>query len=380
MKRYLWTVCVVVMSAGLAVATVPAFANRAMVPTTASTGVLDLTLLDQGQGTFRLQNSKYQVTFPAKPTVSAQDSVAKGITIKGALAIQTTDGAGNLGNGFMMVPIPAGVPYDAKAGLNAARDSILKSVKGKVVKESPANVGGVPGTKTVAHGSVDGTKLEVSTWFAFDVKNHTVLGLFTLRELGKANSDVQAFVDSFKVVSVGAALVGGKDDGIERTGFHNVEIAPAANGTYVLNGEGFSVVYPTKPAFTTFDVPWPTGANKAGTAMAEQGDGAHGIVVTYVPDGIAYNAKLGLDGARDKMLEGMKAKLVSEKPATLAGFKGRVVYGSLIMQGKQVTVRAHLAYLPKRRAAFGVLSLWVAGDRVGEKNANTFLKSLKITK
>ncbi|MBP9086734.1 MAG: hypothetical protein KBG15_11485 [Kofleriaceae bacterium] len=380
MKRYLWIVCAAVMLAGPAVASVPAFADQALAPTAKATGVLDLTLLDQGNGIYRLQNSKYQVTFPAKPDVSAQDSTTKDITIKGALAIQTTDRAGNLGNGFMMVPIPAGVPYDAKAGLKAARGSILQTVKGKVVKESPANLGGVPGTKTVAHGIVDGTKLEVSTWFAFDVKNHTVLGLFTLRELGAASDDVQVFVDSFKVLGAGAALVGANDDGIERTGFHNVEIAPAGNGTYVLNGDGYSIVYPSKPAFSTFDVPWPTGPNKAGTAMAEQGEGAHGIVVTYVPDGVTYDAKLGLDGARDKMLEGMKAKLVSEKPTTVSGFKGRVVYGSMIIQGKQATVRAHLAYLPKRRAVFGVLSLWVAGDRVGEKNANTFLKSLKITK
>ncbi len=380
MKRYLWTVCAVVILAGSAAATVPAFADQAMAPTAKSTGVLDLTLLALGNGAYRLQNAKYQVTFPAKPDVSAQDITSTDITIKGALAIQTTDGAGNLGNGFMMVPIPAKIPYDAKAGLKAARDSILQSVKGKVVSEVSASVGGVPGTKTVARGSVDGAKLEVSTWFAFDKKNHTVLGLFTLREVGAASADVQAFVDSFRVVGASAVSAGETDDGVERTGFHNVEIAPAANGTFVLKGEGFSIVYATKPTFSTFDVPWPTGANKAGTAMSEQGDGAHGIIITYVPAGLSYNAKVGLDGARDKMLEGMKATLVSDKPATLSGNKGRVVYGTLVMQGKPTTVRAHLAYLPKRRAVFGVLSLWVAGDRVGEKNANLFLKSLKISK
>lgn len=126
----------------------------------------------------------------------------------------------------MMVPIPAGVPYDAKAGLKAARGSILQTVKGKVVKESPANLGGVPGTKTVAHGIVDGTKLEVSTWFAFDVKNHTVLGLFTLRELGAASDDVRVFISSRSSAPALPSSVLA-DDGIERTGFHNVEIAPA---------------------------------------------------------------------------------------------------------------------------------------------------------
>lgn len=373
MKRNLWTVCVAVALCAPAMVSLPAFADQAAL-VGKSTGVLDLQLVDAGSGQFVVRNKTYSVAFPAKPSVAPQDTPTTAGEIKGALALQTTDAAGNLGNGFMLVPIPKDVPYDAKAGVKAARDGMLNVLNGKVVKEQTVDLAGLKAVKTLARGTVQGQALEVNMWITFDAKNRALVGLFTIRESGKSDG-VQAFVDSFQVAGGGALL---EADGIEKTGFHNVTIAVQKADKYLLTGEGFSIVYPTKPTFSTFDVPWPTGATKAGSAMAEQGEGAHGIIITYVPDGITYDAKKGLDGARDKMLEGMKAKLVSEKVATLGGVAGRVVYGSLTVGGKQATVRTHFAYYPKRRLVFGVMSLWVSGDKKGEINANLFLKSLKM--
>lgn len=375
MKRYLWTVCAVVALCAPAMISLPAFADQAALGGK-STGVLDLQLADAGNGQFFVRNKTYSVAFPAKPSVSPQDTPTAAGEIKGALALQTTDAAGNLGNGFMLVPIPKDVPYDAKAGVKAARDGMLNVLKGKIIKEQAMDLAGIKATKTMARGTVQGQALEVNMWIGFDTKNRALVGLFTIRESGKSDG-VQAFVDGFQVTGNATLVDAG---GIEKTGFHNVTIAPQSGDKYLLTGEGYSIVYPTKPTFSTFDVPWPTGATKAGSAMADQGESAHGVVITYVPDGIVYDAKKGLDGARDKMLEGMKAKLVSEKAATLGGVAGRVVYGSLAVGGKQATVRTHFAYYPKRRLVFGVMSLWVSGDKKGEINANLFLKSLKMKK
>jgi hypothetical protein len=377
MKKTALSWCVLLPLVGALAISQPAFADRDSPSSPVTTGVLDLTLKDLGNGQFVLANSNYQLTFPAKPEVNKQDTPTAAGTIKGALAIQTTDAAGNIGNGFMIVPVPAGVPFDAKAGVKAARDGMMGTLKGKVTKEEQTTIAGLKVTHTIAIGTVDGAKIEVHLWIGFDNAHKALVGLFTLREIGKG-ADVQSFVDSFKLIGGQAESA----DGIVKTGFHNVVISPVTGkeGSYLLKGDNYSVVYPAKPNFEQFDVPWPTGANKGAIATAELGDGANAILMTYVPSDVTYDANKGIDGARDNMLATMKAKLTGEKPATIAGFKGRTVFGTMKVKEKNATIRVSFVYLEKRRLVFGIMNLWASGDKIGEANANAFVKSLKLSK
>jgi hypothetical protein len=340
--------------------------------TATPTGVLDLVLRPSTNGSYVLGNANYQLTFPGKPQVSAQDTPSDAGVIKGASALQGDVPA----FGFFLVPIPPGVTYDAKAGVKGARDGMINNTKAKMVSESQTQLSGVPVNKVIATTKAGPIDITLTAWIGFDEVQRTMFGVFTLEQTGKPSTLSQAFVDSFRALAGPA-----KPAEIVKTGVNDIEIAPAGN-SFVLRGPAFSAKFASKPAFSTFDVPWPSGSNKGVSAIAEYSDGhgAQGILATYVPAGISYDPVAGIDGARDKMFEGMKVKLTSEKTATLAGAKGRVMTGTGRLQDKPITVRATIVYLAKARVVFGVLTMWHSDDKIGKKRGDAFVKTVTISK
>src|ERR1700749_3411278 len=119
----------------------------------APTGALDLDLTQKGSA-YVLRDDSYEITFPNKPEVTATDTPANGTTFKNASAIYES---GTDVYGFFMVPIPKGVPYDVKKGIDGARDGALQNVNGKIVKEDDAVVGGLKGRHTLGKANIQGT-------------------------------------------------------------------------------------------------------------------------------------------------------------------------------------------------------------------------------
>ena len=350
---------------GLGLAMGAAYADA---PKGTPTGVLDLSLVSEPGGKYQLTTEHYQLAFRQKPSVAPQDTPSKdGKVIKGAMALTAE---GNNAEGLFLVPVPKEMSYDVKGGIVGTRDGMIKNVGATIVKEETATLGGIPGIKVFAKGEMQKVKFELYAWLVFDNAHRTMIGLMVVREAGKPNDAGKAFADGF--IRRGAKQV--------QTGFEGIVIDETADTRFKMSGRGFSIAFAQQPKFETFEVPWPTGPNKGGTAMAEAGNGANGVFLTYVPEGVSYDEQKGFDGARTEMFKKMNVTLKSEKPATIAGQKGRTAFGSMELNGKPVTVRASFVYLKKQRCVFGVLGLWVTGDKPAEAEANAFVKSLKFTK
>ena len=107
------------------------------------TGVLDFDLV-QHDGKYTLRDGAYDITFAVKPDISGEDQVAPdGSKLHTATALAAR-GEDELA-GFFVMPIPKGMPYNVKVGLDGARDQSIAKINGKISSEVETKFGSLAG-------------------------------------------------------------------------------------------------------------------------------------------------------------------------------------------------------------------------------------------
>lgn len=167
----------------------------------APTGALDLELTERGKS-FVLSDPAYEVSFPAKPNVTQDTAPSPAGTLTTGSAMYAN---GNTVYGFFMIPIPKGVDYDAKKGMDGARDGALTNVNAKIVREEAINLGGLKGRHTIAAAQFEGAKLRVELQMAWDDRHRVLVALFTANDTKEITPTELAFFASFKVNPAGKA-------------------------------------------------------------------------------------------------------------------------------------------------------------------------------
>jgi hypothetical protein len=161
------------------------------------TDVLGLEIIEKA-GMFTLHDEAYWLTFPTKPEVQRTDSTAPdGTKLPGAVATATI--GQDQGYGMILMMIPDGVSYDAKKGLKAARDGMLRQVGAKLQKETATTIAGVPGRRATASVTIQGKQLTLELQFAYDKKRHAVFGLYSATPTGAMSAAAMAFFSSFEI-------------------------------------------------------------------------------------------------------------------------------------------------------------------------------------
>ncbi|MGN6110309.1 MAG: hypothetical protein ACTHU0_34720 [Kofleriaceae bacterium] len=161
------------------------------------TGVLDLEI-EERTGKFVLRDQTYRVTFPSLPAVQPSDQTAPdGTHLPGAVATATI--GEDQGYGLILLKIPAGVPYDAKVGLKAARDGMIRSLDGKLVNETATTIAGIAGRRAIASVKLGAQKLTLEMQFAYDKERNAVVGLYTALPAGKPSPAAAEFFSSFEI-------------------------------------------------------------------------------------------------------------------------------------------------------------------------------------
>lgn len=161
------------------------------------TGVLDLEI-EESTGKYVLRDQTYRVTFPSLPAVQPSDQTAPdGTHLPGAVATATI--GEDQGYGLILLKIPAGVPYDAKVGLKAARDGMIRSLDGKLVNETATTIAGIAGRRAIASVKLGAQKLTLEMQFAYDKERNAVVGLYTALPAGKPSPAAAEFFSSFAI-------------------------------------------------------------------------------------------------------------------------------------------------------------------------------------
>jgi hypothetical protein len=165
-------------------------------------GVLDLEMVEHGK-LFILHDEAYELAFPIKPAVQASDQVTpSGVKLHAASALATNDSDIY---GLFVIPIPKGVPYDVKKGLNGARDGALKNINAKLVSEINTTFGGLKGRKATGAATLAGKDLKLDLYLAYDKAHHTMIGLFIATTQAAMPKEAGDFIASFKVNPDGEA-------------------------------------------------------------------------------------------------------------------------------------------------------------------------------
>ncbi|HEY0251980.1 MAG TPA: hypothetical protein VGC41_10660 [Kofleriaceae bacterium] len=167
----------------------------------APTGALDFDLTG-AKDKYIVKDEAFQLTFPGKPEVSAEDQPANGVTVKTASAMYSV---GNDVYGFVVIQVPKDATYDVKKGMDGARDGGLKNINGKVVKEDDITISGLKGRHTLGAADFQGVKFAVDFFIAWDEKHRTLVSVFTMTDRAGQNQAQKDFVASFKNMPNGKA-------------------------------------------------------------------------------------------------------------------------------------------------------------------------------
>lgn len=178
----------------------PAPVKTVDAPKVSKTSALDLELVEQS-GKYTLRDDAYEVTFPAKPEVTGGvEPAPNGMNLRTATAMaQASD---TEAFAFFMIPIPKGVPYDVKVGLDGARDGAIRNVNGTLISEVEATVGGLKGRKIIASAEFGGQKIYLQMHLTFDKGHNTMIGMFTT---GSTKNLPEDFANTFKINPKGKA-------------------------------------------------------------------------------------------------------------------------------------------------------------------------------
>jgi hypothetical protein len=329
------------------------------------TGVLDLELASRASS-YTVRNATFELTFPVRPNVQAQhDKGADGTPLTSGLALAQL-GRNELG--FFVMPIPPGVTYDVKKGLDGARDGAVKNIHATVLSEVPTKLSTLDGRKVTA--TAMGGTVYVDLYLAWDDGHRQVFGVFTSSPTAQAGAAATAFVSSFKLRTAPKAAVADPakpaDSGgpakVTPTGVLGLEIAEQG-GLFTLRDSAYRVTFPSKPAIEKSDSVAPDGTKLPGavataTIGADQG---YGMILLRIPKGVRYDAKKGLKAARDGMIRQLGAKLLTDTATTIGGIPGRRSVASVTIENKPLTLELQFAYDKKRSSVFGLYSATPAG-------------------
>ena len=164
---------------------------------TLQTGALDFELVEHA-GTFILRDAAYEMTFSNKPSVTeAKEDAPSGVKLKTLTAMASISEMDAYG--LFLLPIPKNVPYNIEEGVKKARDGAFTNMGVKLVSDVDTTVGGIPGRKATATGTISGVKVTVELRIAFDKAHHTMIGLMGLTGSGAFPAATTSFLSSLQI-------------------------------------------------------------------------------------------------------------------------------------------------------------------------------------
>lgn len=151
------------------------------------------------------------------------------------------------------------------------------------------------------------------------------------------------------------------------------------DGAYVLRDTGYEVTFPAEPQVSQQDITTPDGKpSPVMTAIAadDREDAYYSISVTPFSSDMGVDPQKGLDGARDRILESVHAKLLSEAPIQLAGHPARRFTATAVAEGKTVHLDARMLWDPDHRSIVILQAGSLAADPTAK--ALAFFQSLSV--
>jgi hypothetical protein len=150
-------------------------------------------------------------------------------------------------------------------------------------------------------------------------------------------------------------------------------------GAFVLRDQAYELTFPYAPKVSEITTNTVEGKPVPGlTAIAgdDSEDAYYSVSVTSFSRSMGVDPPKGLDGARDRILESVHAKLLSQAPVQIAGRTGRRIVASTVAEGKTVYIDARMLWDPDHRSIVILQSGALAADP--SPKALAFFASLAV--
>lgn len=328
------------------------------------TGVLGFELVARG-GKFTVRKPTFEVTFPARPQVTADGGALP------AASMLATIGGEELG--VFVIEVPATTQFDVDKGLAGARDGALGKVGAKLISESPTTLGGIPAKKVTATADSGGTTQYLELYLTWDDTHRTMVGAFAASPSSTPTALAREFIASIAIR--GKARVSGVTTD---AGVLGLKLTDVGGGSWAVNDNAYQVTFPSKPNVEASDQQTPDGKTLPGAVVTSTvgQDQGFGFIYLKIPAGIKYDPEVGITGARDGMIKQIGGKLTKESQITLGGLAARRALASVEIGGKQLVLEMQFAWDVNRRAVIGLYTATPAGTPSAEGLA--FLSSFKV--
>jgi hypothetical protein len=353
------------------VAVVLAAATTAAADT--STGVFDFQLGNM-PGAYVLHDEAYSLTFPMKPSVKKMDSdAADGTKVWSLTALAGND---DVFYGMSVTPVGRDLTYNAKKGLDMARDGMMNAVKAKVTGSKPIKMAGRDGRAVTATVPIAGRTGYLEMHEMWDGDHRAVVVVTTILMSPGPSKVAQTFYDSFSIQAAGKGPIDVPSlapDAPTETGVLDMQMVRHGNG-YAIHDDALDIAFPVPPTLKLVnDSPPLYGFYTNNYTDEVEGFGAF---VLFVPASVQYDADKGLDGARDGLLKELDNAKPTEIKTKVAGVPGRKILATASFNGVPVHVEALLAWDPKHRMAVGVMT--TTKNKATTKAGRVFLDSFTI--
>jgi hypothetical protein len=339
----------------------------------------------------------YTVSLPAKPTEKKQT-----LTLPGGGKVDMTVVSVKRGGTYSVVSGELkATPDDPAAALDAARDDLVKGLKGKLVEEKPCELGGAPARElkieipktVVAGGAMGWARISL-----MDRKLYELIAVQSATEAKNGAAPVETFFDSFKTSDKPSAApkVAAKDSKpeVETKGAAEPKAAakPAGAGPddaarpgwekFTSAGGGYTVLMPGKPN----EVPQKVNAPPLGEVEIHVAAVNKGLSIAFVviyndfPPGQVPmgNIEMIYDGSRQGALATSGGTLAGEKKLMLGDLPGREIKIELPATKVPGGAMMQIRYFLKGARLYQVMYIAPKAD-VNADEAEAFFDSFRIT-
>ena len=143
--------------------------------------------------------------------------------------------------------------------------------------------------------------------------------------------------------------------------------APGGTDTYRVLTPRIAMTFKIKPQVQRQDTQAPDGTTIPGAiAVAEAGNQFDGLIYIPIPEGVTYDVKKGLKGARDGVLKMFESQATPRDEATTLGpFKANHLIAEGARAGHEFHLEAWFAFDDTSRAVYGLLALREKGVVAG---------------
>lgn len=338
-----------------------------------ATGVFDFEL-GGTPGAYVLHDEAYSLTFPLQPSVKKMDSdAADGTKVASLTALAGND---DVFYGISVTPVGRDLTYNAKKGLDMARDGMMNAVKAKVTGSKAIKMAGRDARAVTATVAIAGRTGYLEMHEMWDADHRAVVVVTTILTSPGPSKTAQAFYDSFTIQAAGKGPLDSASlapDAPIKMGVLDMQLVRHGN-TYAIHDGSLDIAFPVQPTLKIVnDSPPLYGFYTNNYTDEVEGFGAF---VLFVPASVQYDADKGLDGARDGLLKELDNAKPTEIKTKVAGVPGRKILATASFNGVPVHVEALLAWDPKHRMAVGLMT--TTKSKATTKAGRAFLDSLVI--